>query len=185
MATENDFWVFGYGSLMWRPGFDYLDARPALLRGYHRAFCIYSFHYRGTRETPGLVLGLDRGGSCRGMAFRVRLEDEDAVRAYLDERELDSYAYVARSMPVEVDCGIVTAYTYVADTDHEHYAGDLGLDRSAAMIMDAAGTAGLNRDYLINTIRELEREGYVDAALHTLLERVSRLTGEIEAGGGI
>jgi len=105
--------------------------------------------------------------------------------AYLDERELVSYAYVPRTVPIEIDCGIVTAYTYVADPEHERYAGDLGLDRSAAMIMEAAGIAGLNRDYLINTIRELEREGYIDAALHTLLERVSRLTGEIEAGGGI
>lgn len=178
-------WVFAYGSLMWRPGFAYVEKRPALLQGFHRAFCVYSHHYRGTPEAPGLVLGLDRGGSCRGVAFRVGAEDWAAVKAYLDERELVTYAYTPRLLTAHTPDGAVPVYTYVADPDHPQYAGDLGMERTAAIIMEAAGIAGLNRDYLINTLRHLEGEGYADMALHALLQRVEHLTGIIEAGGGI
>jgi len=177
--------VFGYGSLMWRPGFDYLEARPALLRGYHRAFCIYSSHYRGTPQHPGLVLGLDRGGSCRGLAFRVAPENIDWVTEYLNERELVSYAYQARTLPVDAGGSRLRAYTFVADPSHRQYAGDLGLDRTAEIIMDAEGRAGLNRDYLINTVRQLESHGYFDRRLHGLLKEVEKLTGLIDLGSGI
>lgn len=185
MKQGCDFWVFGYGSLMWRPGFPHLDACPALLRGYHRAFCVYSHHYRGTRENPGLVLGLDRGGACRGLAFRVTADDQDAVVDYLNERELVSYAYLPKTLKVSVPQGRVEAYTFVANPKHNQYAGDLGIERSAQIILEAQGVAGLNRDYLINTLRHLEREGYTDNRLHALLKRVEHLTGIIEAGGGI
>ena len=84
---DGDIWVFGYGSLMWRPGFPHLEVAPALLHGYHRAFCIYSVHHRGSRERPGLILGLDRGGSCQGRAFRVAAADAEATIAYLDDRD--------------------------------------------------------------------------------------------------
>jgi cation transport protein ChaC len=177
--------VFAYGSLMWDPGFAYLDSRPALLRGYHRAFCVYSHHYRGTPERPGLVLGLARGGSCRGIAFRIAAAEAVAVKAYLDERELVSYAYRARDLGVDVDGGRVRAYGYVADPAHPQFAGDLDVGRAADIIMQAAGVAGLNRDYLINTVRRLEREGFTDRKLHVLYQRVRALTGVIEAGGGI
>jgi cation transport protein ChaC len=185
MRGKQDFWVFGYGSLMWRPGFPHVDACPALLRGYHRAFCVYSHHYRGTPENPGLVLGLDRGGSCRGLAFRIKPEDRDAVVDYLNERELVSYAYLPKTLQVTVPGGRVEAYTFVANPRHSQYAGDLGIERSAEIILDGQGVAGLNRDYLINTLRHLEREGYTDSRLHVLLKRVEHLTGIIEAGGGI
>ncbi len=185
MKDGHDFWVFGYGSLMWRPGFPHLDVCPALLRGYHRAFCVYSHHYRGTRENPGLVLGLDRGGACRGLAFRVAAEDQDAVVDYLNERELVSYAYLPKTLQVRVPDGRVEAYSFVANPKHSQYAGDLGIERSAEIILEAQGVAGLNRDYLINTLRQLEREGYTDKRLHALLKRVEHLTGIIEAGGGI
>lgn len=177
--------MFGYGSLMWRPGFDYLEARPALLRGYHRAFCVYSSHYRGTPQHPGLVLGLDRGGSCRGLAFRVARENVEWVTEYLNERELVSYAYQARTLPVDAGGDRLGAYAFVADPRHRQYAGDLGIDRTAAIIMDAAGQAGLNRDYLINTVRQLEHHGYLDRRLHDLLREVERLTGLIDLGSGI
>lgn len=180
------FWVFGYGSLMWNPGFVYEESQVAVLDGYHRAFCIYSRHYRGTPERPGLVLGLNAGGACRGVAFRVADDRVAEVRSYLRERELCGYAYREADLPVALEGGrTVTAYTFVADPEHTAYAGDLGLGPSAEMIMGAVGCGGLNRDYLINTVRELERHGFVEPALHTLLEEVSRRTGEIEAGGGI
>lgn len=182
------FWVFGYGSLMWRPGFDYIDAQPATLQGFSRSFCIYSHYYRGTPSNPGLVLGLDpqTDASCRGVAFKVANENKDAVIAYLTERELCGYAYKAETHPLQLDCGTeVEAYTFVADPSHALYAGNLGLDKSAAIIMEAEGNTGLNRDYLINSVRELEAHGYADEALHELLKRVEYLTGVIEAGAGI
>lgn len=186
MSTHEDLWVFGYGSLMWRPGFDYVEAHPALLRGYHRAFCIYSRHYRGTPEQPGLVLGLDPGGECRGTAFRVAAELATEVVDYLNERELCSYAYTAKTLSVELRDGRhVNAYSFVADPLHRQYAGDLGIDASAALIMDAQGIAGLNRDYLINTVRQLESHGFTDPCLHQLLQKVELLTGTIDQGSGI
>ncbi|TVR95751.1 MAG: gamma-glutamylcyclotransferase [Rhodospirillales bacterium] len=185
MSPTEGFRVFAYGSLMWRPGFPYVESTPALLRGYHRAFCVYSHHYRGTPERPGLVLGLAPGGACRGLAFRVADDRVEQVKAYLHERELVSYAYVPRQVPVALPEGAANAYTFVADPGHPQYAGDLGPERSAEIIMKAAGAAGLNREYLIRTVQQLERAGHPDPALHALLERVWRLTGEIEAGGGI
>lgn len=185
MQRGGDFWVFGYGSLMWRPGFAFMESRPALLRGYHRSFCVYSHHYRGTPEHPGLVLGLARGGSCRGIAFRVDRANEPSVKSYLDERELVSYAYTPKTVTVSLIEGPVRAYTFVANTAHDQYAGDLGVERSAEIIMNAQGVAGLNRDYLINTVRQLEKEGFTDKRLHGLLKRVEYLTGIIEAGSGI
>lgn len=181
-----DLWIFGYGSLMWRPGFEHVEVRPALLRGWHRAFCVYSRHYRGTPERPGLVLGLDRGGACRGLAFRVAERSAEAVVDYLNERELVNYAYRPHTLPVLLRDGpAVPAYTFVADRSHRLYAGKLEVQRSAEIIMDAEGRAGLNRDYLINTVRQLEAHGFVDRRLHALLRLVERMTGEIERGGGI
>ena len=188
MEADRDLWVFGYGSLMWRPGFEYLERRPAELRDYRRAFCIYSHHHRGTAARPGLVLGLawSPGRSCRGIAFRVAATKAAETRDYLDERELIGYAYKAVSLPVFLaDGAAVPAYTFVGDPQHRQYAGDLPPDRQAALIMEAQGVAGLNRDYLINTVRELEAEGFLEPDLHGLLRRVEELTGIIEAGGGI
>jgi cation transport protein ChaC len=181
----DDLWVFGYGSLMWRPGFPYLESRPAVLEGYHRSFCVYSRYWRGTPEKPGLVLGLTPGGSCRGLAFRVAAAKRDGVMDYLSERELSAYAYVARHLPLEIEGGGIEACCFVADQNHCHYAGDLEVTEAAQIIMDAEGKAGLNRDYLINTIRELETHGYAEPDLHRLLRTVEYLTGVIESGGGI
>jgi len=180
-------WVFGYGSLMWNPGFPFAEKSNACLMGYHRSFCIYSHHYRGTPEQPGLVLGLDAGGQCEGVAFRIAASDWDNVVDYLNERELIGYAY----KPVTVDVNLpdggrdVRAYTFVADPEHPTYAGDLDIDVSAETIMHAAGAGGLNRDYLINSIKQLEAHGYKDETLGTLLHRIELLTGMIDQGGGI
>jgi glutathione-specific gamma-glutamylcyclotransferase len=184
----DQFWVFGYGSLMWRPGFRFEEAQPATLRGFVRSFCVYSHHYRGTPKRAGLVLGLDphEDGICRGVAFRIAPAEKDEVVTYLIERELCGYAYKAETLPLTLDCGTeVDAYTFVADPTHALYAGDLGLEKAASLIMEAEGNAGLNRDYLINTVRELEAKGYADQQLHDLLKKVEYLTGIIEAGAGI
>lgn len=185
MAGDNDCWVFGYGSLMWRPGFPYEETLPAVLHGYHRSFCIYSRHYRGTPQQQGLVLGLAPGGCCQGLAFRVAGAEFTSVKAYLDERELVSYAYQAAYLPLETPQGEVSAYTFVADSNHPQYAGELSIERAAQIIIRARGRAGLNRDYLIETLRQIEAEGFADERLHALLQRVEYLTGLLEAGGGI
>lgn len=184
-TLHDDFWVFGYGSLMWNPGFVHSAVHPATLYGYHRAFCIYSHFYRGTPERPGLVLGLSPGGQCQGLAFRIDRQQAETVKAYLHEREMVSYAYVAKTLPVSVGEASVQSYTFVADKDHSQYAGNLGIDKTAEMIMEAKGEAGLNRDYLINTIRRLEAQGFVDQSLHDLLRRIESLTGILDAGAGI
>ena len=182
---DGDVWVFAYGSLMWRPDFAFAEMRPARLYGYHRALCIYSIVGRGTPERPGLVLGLDRGGSCLGRALRVAAANVASVIAYLAEREMSTNTYAPRMLPAETDAGPITAYAFVVRRDHPQYAGKLGLDQAAALIMRGQGISGLNRDYLINTVRQLEILGFVDPGLHELLAEVRRRTGEIERGSGI
>lgn len=176
-TTNRPEWVFGYGSLMWRPGFPFVEQQRATLQGYHRAFCIHSHHYRGTPENPGLVLGLDRGGSCIGTAFRVADEEWDNVVTYLNDRELIGYAYAPRVLPILLSERSVVAYTFVADSDHKHYAGNQGLEKSAQIIMAASGKMGRNRDYLISMVHELEGLGFLDQEHHKLLERVKYLSG--------
>jgi len=173
---------------MWRPGFPHGESSPALLTGYERSFCIWSEHHRGTPERRGLVLGLAArdGAQCDGMAFRVAPEDWPETAAYLEERELRGYAYQPAHLPVHLPDGrAVAAHCFVADPDHPHFAGALAPDHAARVILHARGDAGLNRDYLINTVQSLENHGYKEPHLHDLLERVLGLTGEIEAGAGI
>ena len=187
MSASEELWVFGYGSLMWRPDFPYLRSAQAVLNGYHRSFCVYSHVWRGTVEKPGLVLGLTPGGSCRGIAFLVAAEDRADVLDYLHERELGTYAYLPLTLPIELSGqeGATGAYCFVADTTHPQYAGDLARDEAVAIIMEASGKGGLNRDYLINTVKELDRHGYAEPQLRALLAEVARRTGIIEQGGGI
>src|SRR5207253_9693294 len=128
--SPGDLWVFGYGSLMWRPGFEFIERIPARLIGEHRALCVYSFVHRGTPEKPGLVLGLDRGGACRGVAFRVAGKNRDSTIAYLREREQVSSVYreVTRSLWLENDPRQrVSALAYVVDRSHVQYAGRLSI----------------------------------------------------------
>jgi len=162
------FWVFGYGSLMWRPGFDFIEARSALLRGYHRAFCIRSIHYRGTPEKPGLVLGLDRGGACRGRAFHIAADKAQLIARYLHERELITGVYEPRWCNVETPRGSVTAVTYVADRGHREYVGKLSERRIVQLIRRSSGVSGSNRDYLVNTVSHLDDLGIADGPLHRL-----------------
>ncbi|MBI4184860.1 MAG: gamma-glutamylcyclotransferase [Proteobacteria bacterium] len=159
---------------MWRPGFAFVEARPALLRGYHRAFCVYSLHYRGTPARPGLVLGLDRGGACRGIAFRVAAGRAAETLAYVDRREQITTVYERRLVPVRLAAATVRAYTYVADRGHPQYAGKLSEDEVAAIIGASAGVAGTNRAYLESTVAHLDAMGVRETTLHRLLARLRR-----------
>lgn len=169
---QEDFWIFGYGSLMWNPGFPHLASAPALLRGYHRAFCIYSYRYRGTPERPGLVLGLDRGGCCRGRAFHVAANDGPEVLRYLHDREMSGGVYQPRWVPVEIAGMRRRAIAFIADRAHDHYAGKLEQDRLVALIRQGHGGRGSNRHYLAETVRHLDELGIHEGRLHDLLRLV-------------
>lgn len=171
-----DLWVFGYGSLMWDPGFAYLEAEPAMLHGYHRRLCLYSFRYRGTKERPGLVFGLDRGGSCRGIAFRVAAEQVESVRAYLWEREMPTGAYQARMLRVSLGNGhSVEALSFVVDPVHAQYTGHLDLDSVARLVASGRGTRGDNHAYLDATVAHLRSIGLPDRQLEKLASKVRAL----------
>ena len=183
MTTENsDLWIFGYGSLMWRPGFDFVERLPVRLIGYHRAFCVWSHRYRGTPERPGLVLGLDRGGSCLGIAYRIAPEKRDAVLGYLHEREMITGVYNPRDLSVfdSVSDRRVIAQSYVVDRSHRQYAAGLTVEQRAALIIQGVGTAGPCRDYLANTVAHLIDLGMPDRRLGTLLNMVdAMLAGDL------
>ena len=172
----HDLWVFGYGSLMWRPGFNYLERVEAKLIGAHRALCIYSFVHRGTPERPGLVLGLDQGGTCRGVAFRVAAAARDETVAYLRAREQVTMVYreTYRSVWLAGDPQRrVRAVCYVADRRHPQYAGRLSLDRQLHLVRQGHGIGGPNRDYVIESVKALEALGYRESALHLLAQRLT------------
>lgn len=176
---RTDFWVFAYGSLIWQPGFDFEEARPALLRGWHRAMCIYSTHYRGCAETPGLVLGLDRGGSCKGLAYRIAPERADSVRTYLHDREMVTGVYHPRYAGLTLDDRRrVEAYLFIARRDHPQYAGHLDLEQALRTIRQGRGCTGSSRDYLAATVAQLELLGLGDRALRHLLAEVDGIAGQ-------
>lgn len=163
-------WVFGYGSLIWRPGFAHKRAVPALLRGAHRSLCIYSFRHRGTPERPGLVFGLMRGGSCRGVAFEVDGGRWDEVHAYLRERELDRGVYREAMRPIVLNGGdVVRALAFLVEEAHIQFAGKLAVAEQARLVRTGVGESGPNPEYVITTARHLERMGIRDAHLMELV----------------
>src|SRR6195952_866650 len=169
--TQADLWVFGYGSLMWRPGFEFIEQVPARLIGEHRALCVYSFDHRGTPEKPGLVLGLDRGGACRGVAFRVAARLRQATLEYLRSREQTTHVYreVMRSVWLENEARQrVSALAYVVDRGHVQYAGRLSLAEQLRFVQQGHGRSGNNRDYVLSTVKSIEAQGFRDAQLHQL-----------------
>lgn len=169
-GTDGPFWVFGYGSLMWEPGFEYEEARAARLWGYHRSLCLLSVRNRGTPERPGLVLALDRGGSCQGLAFRIPAEDAAATRAYLWQREMYTGAYRARMLPVRLADGRrVAALTFVARPDHAQYFCAASSEHAAEMVLQGQGRMGTSIDYLKNVVRHLDQLGITDGPLHQVL----------------
>ncbi|MEE8394229.1 MAG: gamma-glutamylcyclotransferase [Rhodospirillales bacterium] len=170
--AENGIWIFAYGSLMWRPGFEFTGVGPALLRGYHRALCLYSIVYRGTPEKPGLVMGLDRGGSCRGLAYKVAAREAGAALAMLDERELATNAYRRKLLKVRLDGGkTVKAHAYVIIRDHAQYAGGLAQERVIEVLLQGHGPEGSSLDYLKNTVAHLDDLGIPDGPLHAILKK--------------
>jgi cation transport protein ChaC len=173
-----ELWVFGYGSLIWDPGFAVAERRIARLEGWHRSFCMRSIHHRGTPEAPGLVLALDRalGAACTGVAFRVAPGEEAGTLAALRERELVSSAYLEALLPVHTDNGTLQALTYVIDRDHVQYCGGLAMDEQARIIARAIGGRGANRDYLWSTAAHLAELGIADPDLEWLAAEVRRLT---------
>jgi cation transport protein ChaC len=175
-TTKRDLWIFGYGSLMWRPGFTYVRAIHARLDGYRRCFCLYSMHHRGSIERPGLVLGLDRGGTCEGMAFLVGAADASRVHAYLTEREQVSGAYREAYLPIRLlneEAERVSALAYLVERHHPNYAGPLPLSVQAHLIKGARGVSGRNIDYLLSTMAHLDELGIREREL----ERVAGLVG--------
>ena len=168
-------WVFGYGSLIWNPGFAHVSAQQGLLKGAHRSLSIVSHHHRGTVEQPGLVFGLTRGGSCRGMVFEVADADWPQVYAYLQEREQVTAVYRDVTRPVHLADGrTIGALAFLVDERHEQFAGRLSLDQQLAMVRSGVGLSGRNIDYVLNTARHLRELGIRDRQLMALADLLAR-----------
>lgn len=171
MQDKSTHWIFGYGSLIWRPGFAFIRTVPAVLRGAHRRLCIYSHRHRGTPERPGLVFGLVRGGSCRGVAFEVEGDNWEAVHDYLNEREMDSGIYLEAFRPLHLEGGVtVTALTYVVDEHHAQYAGKLEIAEQLRLVRSGVGESGPNPEYVLQTAKHLRALGIRDRHLVELVE---------------
>ena len=178
MVNGGDRWVFGYGSLMWRPGFPFVERSGAVLHGRRRAFCIYSVHHRGTYERPGLVLGLAPGGAVRGMAYRVAAADWPEVYAYLREREQPTETYFEAWADVRIDgAGPASALVFLSDRKHVQWAGALTLEQQCELIAGATGLSGRNIDYLRDLVMHLREDGVRDHAMEALLRMVEAREG--------
>ncbi|MGL5447857.1 MAG: gamma-glutamylcyclotransferase [Rhabdaerophilum sp.] len=173
-ASHEPFWVFGYGSLMWKPGFEFEERVPGLLRGFHRSLCVYSNRHRGTSECPGLVLGLDRGGACKGIAFRIAPDRIEATHAYLTEREQPNRVYIEVFPSIRLSDGrIVRALAYVVDRAHRQYSGKLEQAEIIRLVSQGNGQSGACRDYVLNTLASMEEMGVTDHALDWLRPALS------------
>lgn len=172
-----ELWVFGYGSLMWRPGFPHLEAHTALIRGVHRAACVISHRHRGTRERPGVVMGLDAGGSCKGRVYRVAAPEAAGVLDYLHDREMggyDVYKPSKRQVLILTDGQrrLVSALCFVVDRYHDQYAGRMSRSDLITHIRQGVGEGGTCRDYFENLVRHLDDLGIADGPIHYLFEAV-------------
>lgn len=174
-------WVFGYGSLMWNPGFRYTEQQPATIYGAHRALCVWSIRYRGTPESPGLVLGLRHGGRCTGRAFRVEKTDEEAAIEYLRKRELNTGVYRPVYRRIHLNGrGVVDALTFLVISTHPQYAANLDDQEIAATVRHANGRNGSNRDYVLNTIDHLDELGIRDTRLHAVGDLLQSEFGSLD-----
>lgn len=185
--TTRPLWVFGYGSLIWNPGFPVSDQRLARLSGWQRSFCMDSIHHRGTPEAPGLVLALDAAENavCQGVAFQVAPGAEDETVEVLRERELISSAYLERELSAEIDgIGATSVLAYVVDTSHRQYC-NRSLEEQAQIIARAVGGRGPNDEYLANTAQHLHKLAIADADLDWLHTRVQQIKSDNAPGVGI
>jgi cation transport protein ChaC len=172
---QGEFWVFGYGSLMWNPGFEVQQTSPARLYGYHRRLCLWSINYRGTARSPGLVLGLDRGGSCNGIALHVAQEDVRPASVYLQEREMLNNAYLPMVKKVYLQNGAsVDALTFVSRQKHPQFAVPLTIAETVSVVLEAEGLSGKNCDYVLNTVQHLNECGINQTELHTVAEHLTQ-----------
>ena len=170
----SDFWVFGYGSLMWKPGFPHEEVSPARISGLHRSLCIYSWVHRGTQDNPGLVFGLDRGGACNGMAFRVKGAERIDVIEYLRARELVTNVYRETSRMITLEDGHKTrAVAYVVDPTSPQYAGRLPHHELLDHVRDAVGQSGKNDEYVVQTVEQLRRMNIRDHKLERLADELA------------
>ena len=173
---RRDLWIFGYGSLMWSPGFRAVEKSPGKVHGYHRSLCVYSHRYRGTAKRPGLVMGLCHGGSCWGMAYRVPAARVGRVLAYLWHREMRNRVYLPKFVRVGIHGGReVRALAFVADESHRQFAGDLSLGATARLVAQGRGERGSNVDYLSFTLAHMDELGVRDPYLDRILLATLRL----------
>lgn len=172
---EGDLWIFAYGSLMWRPDFPHSEIVSARLYGFHRAPCVYSYHHRGTEADPGLVMGLDWGGSCKGRALRVPRKDAGQVVQYLHDREMISGVYKPTLRGVHLQDGRkLSAVCFVVEHDHVQYAGRLDFETQVDLVRRAVGPSGKCIDYFSATVAHLDELGINDGPLHRLVEAAKR-----------
>ncbi|MFG1416204.1 gamma-glutamylcyclotransferase [Xanthobacter sp. V0B-10] len=182
-GAGHDHWVFAYGSLMWNPGFAFAERCEARLIGAHRALCVYSFHHRGTPEAPGLVLGLELGGSCRGIAYRVEARDWTQTYAYLTEREQISGVYrecVRRVQLLDGSRRNAPAVAYLVNRAHAQYAGGLDLQQQLALVQRSHGKSGPNADYVLATVGALDELGLADPGLTWIAGHLRREHGGLK-----
>jgi cation transport protein ChaC len=165
-------WLFGYGSLIWNPAFHFVEARLGTIRGFHRRFCLWTHLGRGTPERPGLTLGLDRGGACRGVIFRIAASEVAAELDIVWRREMVSGSYAPRWVEVATEAGPVPAIAFVINHAHPRYAGLLPDATVIETIAAAAGRLGPCADYLFNTVAHLDALGIADRPLRRLKRRV-------------
>lgn len=177
MAAAGGIWVFGYGSLMWRPGFQHDDAAHAMVYGLCRSLCVYSFIHRGTRQHPGLVLGLDAGGHCKGMVFHVPAPYVHETLGYLRRREQMNNVYRAvwRSVALrDTPHKEVRALCFVVNRNHRQYAGQIPYEKQEWLVRRGVGRSGHNIDYVVSTAEHLRECGIHDHPLEALLRRFGR-----------
>jgi len=181
LADDADVWIFGYGSLMWNPAFHFVERQHGVVHGWHRSFCLWTPLGRGSPDNPGLVLGLDRGGSCNGMVYRVAAQDRETELPLLWKREMVADGYHARWVTVRCKTGDVPAITWVINPRGDRYAGKLPMEALAKTLATAAGRLGSCRDYLENTVGHLDELGIGERPLHEIRDRVreyARSNGE-------
>ncbi len=165
---QSDLWVFGYGSLIWRPEFAFLEARRARIHGYHRSLCLWSRINRGTPECPGLVFGLGLGGSCTGRAYRIAAARVPEIMHALWQREMPSAAYIPRWLDCHTDAGPVAGLVFTMDRQDAGYAPALSFEQTVAVILQGHGRYGACTDYVLQTAQALDAAGIADRRLRAI-----------------